>query len=142
MSNNVFGSPSVPNPPPHANIYPPFLIFLLSLVILKQHPLPSTVNNEYKPTPINQVSRPLSVASSKGKAFENDQGTLAPVEDQVSALNDAVQEQLRNGGTNLDSDLLKLLLICHLTATESQSFQVNQSTSNGNSLAKIFNLLF
>ncbi|KAH9454211.1 hypothetical protein Pst134EB_014305 [Puccinia striiformis f. sp. tritici] len=76
------------------------------------------------------------------KAFENDQGTLAPVEDQVSALNDAVQEQLRNGGTNLDSDLLKLLLICHLTTTESQSFQVNQSTSNGNSLAKIFNLLF
>ncbi|KNE87392.1 hypothetical protein PSTG_19223, partial [Puccinia striiformis f. sp. tritici PST-78] len=46
------------------------------------------------------------------------------------ALNDVVQEQLKSGGANLDSDLLKLLLIRNLTATGSQSLQVNQSASN------------
>ncbi|KNE99151.1 hypothetical protein PSTG_07628 [Puccinia striiformis f. sp. tritici PST-78] len=130
MSNNVFGSPSVPNPSPHANIYPPLPNFPVTSGYSKTTPLPSTVANEGKQTPVNQGSRPSLVATSKGKVSENDQDTQAPIDNQVSALNDVVQEQLKSGGANLDSDLLKLLLIRNLTATGSQSLQVNQSASN------------
>ncbi|KAI7962876.1 hypothetical protein MJO28_000970 [Puccinia striiformis f. sp. tritici] len=130
MSNNVFGSPSVPNPSPHANIYPPLPNFPVTSGYSKTTPLPSTVANEGEQTPVNQGSRPSSVATSKGKVSENDQDTQAPIDDQVSALNDVVQEQLKSGGANLDSDLLKLLLIRNLTTTGSQSLQVNQSASN------------
>ncbi|KNF02214.1 hypothetical protein PSTG_04713 [Puccinia striiformis f. sp. tritici PST-78] len=56
--------------------------------------------------------------------------------DKVSAHNDVIQEQLKYGGTNLASNLLKLLLICNLTATGSQSFHVNQSASNATNQLK------
>ncbi|KAI7936927.1 hypothetical protein MJO28_015826 [Puccinia striiformis f. sp. tritici] len=128
MSQNPFGSPSVPNPSPYANIYPPLPNFPDPSKMT--YPTPeTTTSTEHPPAPNNFPSS--SSTASKGRGQDEDQQSQAAHASSLGALNDVVREEIKqNGGLNLDSDLVKLLLIRQLTAEGPPQIHNPQSSSN------------
>ncbi|KAI7935620.1 hypothetical protein MJO28_016491, partial [Puccinia striiformis f. sp. tritici] len=109
MSQNPFGSPSVPNPSPYANIYPPLSNFPPISHTMKTAPLFPDTGVKADNHPQDSTSRPTSVTPSKGKEPEEDQLSQGVHASSLDALNDVVREEIRqNRGTNLDSDLFSV----------------------------------